>query len=247
MTFLSFLIFLFLLVFSFSFFHFHFHFLFFFFSFFSFHAFLLNSLSRVGEPVEEIEDLPGLSEEREIYLGRGEDLVNDKDILRRFDLHVNTRFHFISCRLCGYILTGSWENHVQRHYAKVGIKKWAPTEEEKAEVANLRGNTPTTTDFYHGMEPIQGIAIFDGFVCRHCDYVGKSEKTMGNHASQSHTSSEFDPTRLQRPLPTGKGNVNYRVGLFDSLFFWSFFLQSSPFSSSSYFLSFLVFLFPRLT
>lgn len=171
--------------------------------------------------MEDNDDLPGLSEEMEIYLGTGEDLVNDEDILRRFDLHVNTRFHFVSCAKCGYILTGSWENHVQKHYAKAGIKKWAPTEEEKLEVANLLGNTPTTTDFHHGMDPIQGIAIFEGFACHECDFCGKTIESLRTHASD-HTSSNHLKCQFQRPSVLKK---NYRVGL-SSLLILLVFLSS---------------------
>jgi len=175
--------------------------------------------------VEEIDDQPRSAEEREIYLGTGEDLIKDTDLLRKSGLHINTRFHFVSCRLCGFILTGSWENHVQQHHAKAGQKNWVLTKEEKTEVGNLRGNTPTATDFHHGMEPVQGIAIFDGFACNHCDYCGKTEKSMRTHATAvRHTSAEFHPARLQRPYPTGKDNVNFRVGLFSLS---SFFLPSS--------------------
>ena len=171
----------------------------------------MTSLSAYPEVEEDDEEDDQEAGEKEIYIGNGEDLVLDNGLLKKFNLHINTARRFVSCRLCGYILTGSWENHVQGHHVK-GQPKIIITDEERQQVRDLLGEPGPVTHFEHGMEAVQGIAISKGYACQHCTFCGVSKHALQSHASKvGHQTVQFEPCKIQRPYPIGLGNVNYRV------------------------------------
>lgn len=104
----------------------------------------------------------------------------DDDILKKYELNLNTRYGFLSCDVntCGFALTDHFEHHLKNHRKKI-------SPEDIQYIRNLRANY-VTNEIQFGSDPIQGLLLIKGYECLGCDdkpFLSTTQNGLKTHQS----------------------------------------------------------------
>jgi len=133
------------------------------------------------------------------YSGDSAELF-DSNLLKEFNLCFNTRFGFLSCTECGFILTENLRNHLGRHHHK-------PSPELETLTSDLKEQHPPT-QLPQSEEPIQGLKIVEGFQCNQCQFLSSTMNGIKTHWYSKHQGSPaVSPSSFQRRRNSNKIKV----------------------------------------
>lgn len=109
-----------------------------------------------------------------VHTGDASQLVQHSEVLERLGLHVNRVHRFISCAVCGFVLTGHWERHLST------LHRTHPTADDVASVTALVQAVLQPVPMPTDDTPVQGLRTIRAQVCS-CGFASSSKNVQRHH------------------------------------------------------------------
>ena len=113
-----------------------------------------------------------------VFLGK-QDQIQSLEELESANLFLNRVHSFIGCTQCHAVVRDP-----VRHLKEHKTLKFVPNKDR--ELISTRSQSLGQFQIPVDGEPVQGLLVYRGWKCNHCEFLSQSEKGIKQHHSESH-------------------------------------------------------------
>ena len=145
---------------------------------------------------KEIENKEIFDEEYEesTISNEGSNDLFENEFLKKFNVVINSKHHLLICKSCNYVLEeDSVFNHLLRNHRLLIDCSHIKQEKKNEFIEELNLLDPMINSNFNieTDEIIQGLKIYNGYCCNHCNYLSVNKVVIKNHLRQNHPTQSY--------------------------------------------------------